>query len=130
MSHSSDDLWVAEQLCAHVEATGATAFLDERNVQKGDDYQQLLRREVRQANELVALFTPWSINRPWVWTEIGAAWALDRRIIAILQGITLKELASTANGASILESRNVLSLNEVGRYFSELAQRVRGNNGA
>ena len=46
ISHSSDDIWIADQIRRHVEATGSEAFLDEKDVQKGDEYRAVLLREV------------------------------------------------------------------------------------
>jgi hypothetical protein len=43
--------------------------------------------------------------------------------------MTLDDLVARARGASVLEDRNVLTLNEADRYFSELRLRIRGTNG-
>jgi hypothetical protein len=131
VSHGSVDLWVAAQLAREIGVVGAETFLDDRDLRKGDDYRAILLREVKRADELVALFTPWSINRPWVWNEIGAAWGLDKRVIAILYGLSFEELVANAKGGSVLESRNVLHLNDAARYFYELQGRIsRGGHGS
>jgi hypothetical protein len=86
----------------------------------------MIHREISQCDELVALFTPWSSLRAWVTTEIGAAWALGKPIIAIFYRMTLVELANSEQGSGKLVDRNVVVLNEVDRYFAELSVRVRG----
>lgn len=53
---------------------GAIIFLANDDLNKGDDFKHVIRAEVGRSDELVALFTPWSTRRNWVWVEIGAAW--------------------------------------------------------
>jgi hypothetical protein len=77
-------------------------------------------------DELVAIFTPWSANRFWVWSVVGAAWGQGKFVVAILYGLTLKELEELGQSKAVFEDINVLSLNDAGRYLAELGQRSRG----
>jgi hypothetical protein len=53
---------------------GAETFLDETSILKGANFKQIIHREIALSNEVIALFTPWSAKRSWVWIEMGAAW--------------------------------------------------------
>ncbi len=88
-------MWVANRIAKDIRGCGASTFLDESNIAKGDNFKKLIHEEIALCDELVALFTPWSVNRSWVWVEIGAAWGQGKRVIAVLYGISVKELGDT-----------------------------------
>ena len=89
VSHGADDSWVARQMARRIqEDCGAATFLDVNDVAAGDNFKQRVQLEIRKAKELIALFTPWSVKRPWVWIEIGGAWAQEKRVLALLHGLS------------------------------------------
>ena len=110
ISHGSEDSWVAAQLGRCVRELGADTFLDETNIPKGGNFKQIIHREIASSNELLALFTPWSAKRSWVWIEIGAAWGQDKPVVAIFYGMQVRDLEEAGQGKGILEDINVLDL--------------------
>lgn len=60
VSHSGIDTWVAKQIAREIAGCGAVPFLDEAEIDVGADF--------------VVLITPWALDRPYVWAELGAAW--------------------------------------------------------
>jgi hypothetical protein len=84
VSHGSADAWIASQIASRLQDSGAMTFLDNNDLSKGDDFKQVIRVEVGRSDELVALFTPWSIKRNWVRVEIGAAWVNQKRVVIVL----------------------------------------------
>lgn len=127
VSHGKEDAWVANRIAQGIRECGASTFLDETDIAKGDDFKKLIHREIEYSDELVALFTPWSLNRSWVWVEIGAAWGQGKRVVAILYGVSIKELESSG-GMGILEDINLVELNKFDEYLSELKNRARTDN--
>ena len=73
ISHSGPDTWVANQIAREIEARGATPFLDEAQIDAGADFEEDILNFLERAHELVVLLTPWALDRPYVWAEIGAA---------------------------------------------------------
>lgn len=130
VSHGSDDRWIAEQIARHLSDLGADTFLDETNIPKGANFKQIIHKEIAQSNEVVALFTPWSAKRSWVWIEIGAAWGQDKPLVGVFYGMGLIDLEHGGQGKGILEDINVLQLNDIERYFTEVAIRVNGAKNA
>jgi hypothetical protein len=104
---------------------GATTFLDNDDLHKGDDFKHVIRAEVGRSDELVALFTPWSMRRNWVWVEIGAAWVNQKRVVIVLYQVTLDDL-DTGGGRAVLNDLNFVEINEIERYFQEVTARVEG----
>lgn len=50
----------------------------------GDDWQDVLRSRLRESNYFVFLLTPRTFESPWAMQELGAAWALNKRIIPVV----------------------------------------------
>ncbi len=129
VSHSSQDTWVAKQVAREIEARGATPFLDEAHVDAGADFEEDILNFLEQAHELVVLLTPWALERPYVWAEIGAAWGRRIPIVALLLGITPTELQTRPGIPVLLKKRDLLQLNEVEVYLEQLATRMRHQQG-
>jgi TIR domain len=128
VSHGKDDAWVANRIAQEIRDCGASTFLDETNIAKGDDFKKAIQLEIAKCDELVALFTPWSAQRFWVWVEIGAAWGQSKRIVAILYGVTTSELEEIGGSMANLEAINILHINKFDDYLVELRRRLTEEN--
>ena len=72
----------------------------------------------------MVLLTPWALDRPYVWAEIGAAWGRRIPIVALLLGITATELQTRPGIPVLLKKRDLLELNEIEIYLEQLGARV------
>lgn len=124
VSHGWHDRWIAAQMARLISDVGARAFVDIFDVAKGDRIEDRIREELPLCQELVALITPWSVERNWVWTEIASAWILRKRFVAVLYGISLQEIADRHGGAACLSTTNIAMLDEFDDYVRELSARV------
>ena len=123
ISHSSVDTWVAKQIASHIHSCGVETFLDEASTHYGDDFEQRILSAVRECEELLVLITPWSVERPYVWMEIGAFWGSQRRIVGVLHGITAKALAAHERMPVALKRSHLIDLNDIESYFLQLKTR-------
>ena len=131
VSHGAEDSWVAQQMGRRIrEDCGASTFLDVDDVASGDNFKQRIHAELREAEELVALFTPWSARRSWVWIEVGAAWVQEKRVVAVLHGLSVAQFEEIAGGKAVFEDLHILQLNHFDRYLTELRARVLEANNA
>jgi hypothetical protein len=124
VSHSGEDTWVAKQIAREIEGCGAKPFLDEAEINAGADFEEDIRKFLEQAHELVVLLTPWALERPYVWIELGAAWGRRIPIVALLLGLTAGELQSRPGVPVMLKKRDLLQLNDVEAYLKQLRGRV------
>jgi len=124
VSHAGDDIWVAEQIARSIEAFGATAFLDRRDIAVGDNFRRRLYEEIGRCDELLALFTPWSRRRAWVRHEIGMADALKKRIVCVFYKVTIADFQGDENGLGPLDGLNTIEINNLHTYFRALRRRV------
>jgi hypothetical protein len=125
ISHSGVDTWVAKQIAREISACGAVPFLDEADIEKGEIFEEEIRNFLNQADELLVLLTPWALQRPYIWSEVGVAWGRKLPIIGVLHGITAAELQLKPGIPVYLKADNLLEINDLELYFAQLKKRTR-----
>lgn len=124
ISHAGADTWVARQIAREVSATRAQPFLDEANIDVGAEFEDDIRNFLDLADELVVLFTPWALQRPYVWAEIGAAWIRRIPIIVVLHGLSATDFQALPHAPVFLKKRDIIQLNQIDEYFAQLTARI------
>jgi hypothetical protein len=124
ISHSSRDTWIAKQIAREISSSGATPFLDEAEIEVGEDFEENILSFLEKAHELLVLLTPWALDRPYVWAELGAAWGRRIPIVGILHGMTPTELQSKPGIPVFLKKRDLVDINEIELYFQQLKLRI------
>jgi hypothetical protein len=124
ISHSSKDRWIAGQMAAIIERRakryGVRTFLDEVDLEGGDRIPETIKANLRACDEFVILLSPSSVTRQWVLAELGGAWALDKRIMAITYDLAAEKIPD------IIEHDKRYELNDFDRYVGELIGRRKG----
>ena len=120
VSHATADKWIATTFCEKIDATGASSFRDDRDINGGDSIPEAIRTEIQVSRELVVLLTPDSIERPWVLLEVGAAWGRrkDYRIVPVLCHVSFDAIPD------IIEGKKAFHINDFDKYLGELKRRV------
>ena len=79
---------------------------------------------IRRSQELVVLLTPYSVDRPWVLLEVGAAWVLGarKRITPILCHVDIEPIPG------LLKSKKAIHINDCGNLFAEVKRRVESHH--
>jgi hypothetical protein len=126
ISHSSIDSWVAKQLATHLATCGVDTFLDNADIDHGDDFEESILKAAEESSELLVLLTPWSVDRPYIWMEIGNFWGRRKRMIGLLHGLTAEDVSQDERMPVALKRLDLVELNEVDSYFVQLARRVTG----
>jgi hypothetical protein len=129
VSHSAPDTWVARQLAAQLSARGAVPFLDEASIAVGCRFEEEILTALDRAKEVLVLLTPWTLDRPYVWAELGAAWGKRLPIVGLLHGLTLRDLQGRPEVPVFIKERNFIALNDIDTYLFQLEQRVVSWNG-
>jgi hypothetical protein len=124
VSHAGQDMWVAEQIARGIREAGATPFLDEAHIAIGEDFEDKILAALDGAKELLVLLTPWALARPYVWAEIGAAWGKRIPVVGVLHGLTADTLQAQAGVPLLLKKRNLIDINKLDAYFTELRART------
>jgi hypothetical protein len=123
ISHSEKDRWIARQIANLIEEKGRSygikTFLDEKDIVGGESIPEAIRNNIRACSEFLVLLSRYSIDRPWVLIEIGAAWALEKRIVAIIDKVTPEEMPD------IIAPYKAIDLNNFDEYLQQLLDRVK-----
>jgi hypothetical protein len=124
ISHSSLDDYIAKKMRDDVMRTGATAFLDAVDIEIGDEISDRIQKGLERCTELVVLLTPQSIQRRWIWMEIGGAWSQKKRVSGIVHGMTIGDLLKEPDMPGVVQERNLTLLNDFPDYVRQLKRRV------
>ena len=122
LSHSHKDRWIARKCARLIEEAAkpyVEVFFDEKDIEGGQSIPDSLRTGIEECDEFVVLLSPYSKDRPWVLTEVGAAWGLRKPIIAIIDKVGPKEMPD------ILSSYKAIDLNDFDQYIQEFVRRVK-----
>lgn len=123
ISHSTKDRWIARQMAEIIQRSakryGVTTFLDEVDIQGGDRILETIRAHLGACSEFVILLSPESIERQWVLVELGGAWTLGKRIVAITYNLPRERIPD------IIDHDRTYELNDFDRYVSELVRRAK-----
>jgi hypothetical protein len=130
ITHASTDSWVAKQMAQRVRDCGAATFLDCEQIQHGDDFEQKIIAEALSCTELLVLFTPAAHGRPYVWMEIGMFLGAKKRIVGVLYGTSVQEIASDERMPALLKRIDLANINDLDSYFSQLRTRVKAESEA
>jgi len=103
LSYSSDNSSEASQISDALEHSGRKVFLAEKSIQPGHDFAEEIRRSLKGSREVWLLVSPASLNREWVTTEWGAAWALEKKIIPILFRCDIDVLPARLKGLQCID---------------------------
>ncbi len=122
ISHSTKDRFIAWQVAALIQEAGRHCgieiFLDEKDIEFGGSIPERIRQEIRDCGELVVLLSEYSVDRPWVLVEIGAAWVLEKRIVAVMDKLSPDQMPD------VIAPYRAVDLNDVRDYIDELAERI------
>ena len=126
ISHAHADRWIARQLASLIAAKGSRqrvqVFLDEKDIEGGDSIPGTVLKNLQECDELVVLLTPNSISRPWVLIEIGGAWALETRTVAVIDKVSPQDMPD------VIAPYKAIDLNDFDDYLRQLMDRVKGAN--
>ena len=80
LSHAATDQPIAKVLHDEIQrifAGGVTFYASSVPgvVSPGSDWLESIRGNLEEAHAVIVLITPVSINRPWIWFEVGASWS-------------------------------------------------------
>jgi hypothetical protein len=121
-SHSHKDRWIAAQCVRLIEEKGkglVHVFLDAKDIDAGEQIADSIRTSIQECDEFVVLLSPYSKDRQWVLIEMGAAWGLEKPIVAIIDKIGPQEMPD------IVSPYKALDLNDFDQYLSQFSERVK-----
>ena len=119
ISYANADSHNAETIKKALEKKGIHCFMAEKELQAGDIWAEEIRSALVDSKEMCILCTPTSIKSEWVITELGAAWALNKRIIPVLHRLDISQLPER------LRSRECVDLSDFDECIEQIYRRLK-----
>lgn len=124
LSYSHSDSAIAKNLAAKLEQLGAYCFMAEKDIAAGEQWEKRIRDEIVATDYVLILVTPRSKNSLWVAAEAGAAWVLDKKLIAALMFVDPNELIEPIKKR---QSRIIETPEQIDGLINELAPSIQQN---
>jgi len=135
ISHATTDRPIAEVLKTEIEkvfANGVQVFASSvPGVMKpGVDWLAEIRENLEKANAVIVLITPVSINRPWIWFEVGAYWSRSQKGAGRIYPLCAPEidLSDLPEPLNRLQSLSLGKAEHVKLFFQELCDNFNFGN--
>ena len=124
ISHYSGDAWVARQIGRELRRLGIETFLDDDVVETGDAFDETIRSNLLNADEVLVLLSPEALERPYVWVEISAGWLQEKRVVGILYRMSATQVTTREGIPAFLKRTQLRRLEELDRYLDEVRRRA------
>lgn len=90
-----------------------------KSMEGGDRIPAVIKANLHACEEFVILLSSHSVTRQWALVELGGAWTLDKRVMAITYGVAAEAIPD------IIDHDKGYDRNDFDRYVSELIRRVK-----
>lgn len=117
ISSTRDDLELARDLARRLKEAGIKVFPVEKSSTPGHNVLSKFKKDLREADEVVVLLTGRSIQHPGVFSEIGAAYGLNKRVTPVLVNVEPKQLPQFIG-------KHFVRFGELPKYISKLKKRA------
>ena len=118
LSYASADKAIAEQVAKRLKSSGIDLPMLSNAGRPGDDFAEMLRKALQESDAVVVVLSDASVNSAFVMAELGAAMALNKRIIPI-------KLSSSPLPISLPAGLNLQILDAEGMSADEVAANIR-----
>ena len=104
LSYAEEELAIMEQVRRSLRREGFTVWTNKTDIQTGVDFQEAINRGVEEADNLVYLMSPASLQSPYCQQEIDYALSLNKRIIPLLvQPTDLEQIPPTLRNLQYID---------------------------
>jgi hypothetical protein len=122
VSYSTRDVEFVRELSADIEQAGIRCFRDERSIRTGAQWIEELHDALRQCRVFVMVVTPQTLSSDWCKIEAGAAWGLNKPILAVLRHVAPSQLPGPLASlqARVVETRQQQAefVHDLHKYFA------------
>ncbi len=92
ISSTQKDLDLAKDLARRLQQKGMQIFTEEDAKRPGDNWVTPIERHLRLSDEVIVLLTDHALANPRMMSELGAAYALKKKVTPVLVGVTVDDL--------------------------------------
>lgn len=105
LSYTQKDVHIANEIREELAGSGMTCFMAEKDIRASGDWTEEIRGALHSSEIILLLLTQRSLGKPWILLEAGAAWALGKRIVPLLNQVDASEIIDplTRHQARVVE---------------------------
>lgn len=92
ISSTRKDLDLAKDLARRLQQKGLQIFTEEDAKRPGDNWVTPIERRLRLSDEVIVLLTDHALANARMMSELGAAYALNKKVTPVLVGVTVDDL--------------------------------------
>jgi len=118
ISYSTKDSCIAEKIDSNLRQRGLHVFLGHQTIAMGPKWTDQIENAARDCEVAVLIVSEDSRNSDWVRYEIGALWALKKKVAPALVDVDTKELTSLLRD---YQARSVASPELISAFRDEVA---------
>jgi nucleoside 2-deoxyribosyltransferase len=108
MSYAGADRGIAEQVAKSLKGSGVDLPVLPADIGPGEDIGEALRKALQESDAVVVVLSDASVNSAFVMAELGAAIALNKRIVAIKpSALPLQISLPTMSNVQILDAEGM-----------------------
>jgi hypothetical protein len=123
IAHAAQDAPLALRIRERIEEVGAEAWLDSAESDFGAGFLETVHGRLRQSDEVLVIASKRSVRNFWMSGEIGAAIALGKRIVPVMESVEPSDLPAA------LRSLEAVDVSHLDRYLAQLVYRIRADKG-
>lgn len=123
-----DQEWVKQELIPHLENTGLSTFVDLRDINAGDFWEEKLRKGLETSHTMIAVFSPAYFASEYAGKELEYAYTISRANGQITVIPILLEQANIPDPYTqiyYLDFSNITASQEIERFWKTLIKAIR-----
>lgn len=137
VSHSSGDVRLAELLVRFLKATLMVSADEEifcsslpgHGLAPGDEEEKEILRNIGEVGVVIGLLTPKALQSPLVLMELGAAWAMNKTFVLLLNRVDFKDIPAWIRRHAINLERSAGDPAAFTRRLIETAEAISASSG-
>ena len=123
IAHTAQDAPLALRIRQRIEEVGAEAWLDSPEPDFGAGFLETVHGPLGKSDEVLVIASKKSVQNFWMSGEVGAAIALGKKIIPVMESIELSDLPVALRSVEGVDAGNL------DRYLAQLISRIKAHKG-
>ncbi len=135
ISHASTDKPIAEIIKSQIDLVFSNkvyVFVSSVPgvIKPGSDWLNDIKLNLEKAKAVIVLITPVSINRPWIWFEVGASWAkmIDKKSKIYPICVPKVELSKLPEPLNRLNAISLGDIEQINAFLQTLCEQIGPGN--
>jgi TIR domain len=122
ISYVREDAQLARKIAERLREVGAEGWLDSAGLNFGAQFMENIRDRLSKSDEVLVIASERSVQNASVSGEVGAALALGKKVVPIMDRVESKDLPP------VLRSFQSVDVSNLDRYLANLALRIKAQD--